>query len=521
MASKRNTLVLAYPNQRWHKDDFQTNWNLNPSTLCLLAAAVDELVDVEIIDAQFYDMSLEEFVDRVQAINPRYVGISILTTEYKETLHLSAAAIKERLQDVVIIAGGVHVTIEHLDVMSDENIDYGVIGDGEYVLRDLIAHLQGEGDLPSTGLTYRDPGGGLVVQERAVIDDLDALPMPNYELVRMEDYISVAPRIGPNRPPDMPYARLVITRGCPVGCSFCQVESISGKRVRSPSVGKVVDELVYLRDKHGIRSFMIDDDNIVIKKKFFKQLLQEIIDRELGLSFHIHAFAIFSLDDEMLDLMVRAGCRAINVAIEAGTQRVMDEIVMKPIKLETVPPLIKKVRDAGLSVIANFIIGFPGESWSEIRETIAFAEQCGAQYSKFFVAVPLKGTKMWDMALELEAMNLPSTTGILDWRYSQITSDEWTAEDVSILRAYEWDRVNFATAEKRRTVAAMWGVSEAEIQRVRKSTRDAVIAAIGSGGDPDLEDVDNGATPAQRWSDPGSARTSDTLASAAVPVSIR
>ncbi len=46
-------------------------------------------MDVEIIDAQFYDMSLEEFVDRVQAINPKYVGISILTTEYKETLHLS------------------------------------------------------------------------------------------------------------------------------------------------------------------------------------------------------------------------------------------------------------------------------------------------------------------------------------------------------------------------------------------------------------------------------------------------
>lgn len=518
---KRETLVLAYPNQRWHKDDFQTNWNLNPSTLCLLAAAVEDLVDVEIVDAQFYDMGIDEFIDRVEEINPRYVGISILTTEYKETLHLAAARLKDRLDDAVIIAGGVHVTIEHHDVMSDHNIDFGVIGDGEYVLRDLLAHLQGLGELPSTGLAYRSAEGSVIVQGRAVIDDLDALPMPNYGLVRMEDYISVAPRIGPNRPPEMPYARLVITRGCPVGCSFCQVEEISGKRVRSPSVGKVVDELVYLRDRYGIRSFMIDDDNIVIKKKFFKQLLQEIIDRDLGLSFHIHAFAIFSLDDEMLDLMVRAGCRAINVAIEAGTQRVMDEIVLKPIKLETVPPLIKKVRDAGLSVIANFIIGFPGESWSEIRETIAFAEQCGAQYSKFFVAVPLKGTKMWDMALELEAMDLPSGAGILDWRYSQITSDEWTAEDVSILRAYEWDRVNFATAEKRRTVATMWGVSEEEIERIRKSTRDAVIAAIGSEDQQDATaDGGAGSSPARRWSDPGSARSSKASAGAAVSVSI-
>ena len=123
---------------------------------------------------------------------------------------------------------------------------------------------------------------------------------------------------------------------------------------------------------------------------------------------------------------------------------VMDQVVLKPINLETVPPLIKKVREAGLSVIANFIIGFPGETWAEIRETISFAENCGAEYSKFFVAVPLKGTKMWDMALEMGTMSAPFGAAHLDWRFSQITSNEWTAEDVSILRAYEWDRVNFA-----------------------------------------------------------------------------
>jgi len=508
VASKRNTLVLAYPNQRWHKDDFQTNWNLNPSTLCLLAAVVDELVDVEIIDAQFYDLSLDEFVDRVQTINPKYIGISVLTTEYKETLHLSVAAIKERLQDVVIIAGGVHVTIEHMDVMSDPAIDYAVIGDGEYVLRDLLGYLEGAGELPSTGLAFRNENQ-LVVQERAVIADLDSLPMPKYELVRMEDYISIAPRIGPNRPPEMPYARLVVTRGCPVGCSFCQVEEISGGPVRSPSVSKVVDELIFLRDSYGIRSFMIDDDNIVIKKVFFKKLLQEIIDRDVALSFHIHAFAIFKLDDEMLDLMVRAGCRAINVAIESGNQRVMDQVVLKPINLETVPPLIKKVREAGLSVIANFIIGFPGETWAEIRETISFAENCGAEYSKFFVAVPLKGTKMWDMALEMGTMSAPFGAAHLDWRFSQITSNEWTAEDVSILRAYEWDRVNFATAEKRKAVATLWGVTEEEIQQIRKKTRDAVIASIITSGDGDGQNGEHVPSPAERWSDPGSARTGE------------
>jgi len=472
----KKTLVLAYPNQKWAKDDFQTNWNLNPSLLCLLGAMVQDEVNVEIIDAQFYDMSLEEFVDKVEHAKPDYIGISILSTEYKDTLHSAVAGLRERLPDPIIIAGGVHVTIEYQDVMSDPGIDYAVIGNGEYVLRNLLRHLNGRDDFPMVGLVYRD-GEKLVAQAKAVIEDLDALPMPNYDLVHMEDYIVEGPRIGPLRPPEMPYVRLVITRGCPVGCSFCQVEEISGKKVRAPSAKKVVDELIYLRDRYKLKSFLIDDDNIVIKKKFFKEVLRQIIDRELNLTFIIGAFAIFALDDEMLDLMVRAGCIGINVAIESGSQRVMNDIVLKPIKLETVPPLIQKVRDAGMFVISNFIVGFPGETWQEIRDTVRFAEHCGADYVKFFVAVPLKGTLLWDMATDIGAISDETGGARVDWRFSQITSDEWTAEDISILRAYEWDRINFETPEKRKHMSDLWGVSEEEMHKLRKTTRDMVTTS--------------------------------------------
>jgi len=466
----KNTLVLAYPNQKWAKEDFQTNWNLNPSLLCLLGAMVKDDVNVVIIDAQFYDLSLDEFVDQVARAQPTYIGISILSTEYKDTLHTAVAALRRRLPEPTLIAGGVHVTIEYKDVMSDPGIDYAVIGNGEYVLRDLLRHLEGPGALPGEGLAYRK-GDQLVVQNKAVIEDLDALPMPQYDLVRMEDYITEGPRSGPLRPPEMPYVRTVITRGCPVGCSFCQVEEISGKKVRAPSAKKVVDELIYLRDRYGIKSFLIDDDNIVIKKKFFKEVLRQIIDRKLGLKFIVGAFAIFALDDEMLDLMVRAGCVGINIAIESGSQRVMNDIVLKPIKLESVAPLIQKIRATGMFVISNFIIGFPGETWAEIRETITFAENCGADYVKFFVAVPLKGTRLWDIATDIGAI---SEDVRVDWRFSQITSDEWTAEDVSILRAFEWDRINFETPEKRQHMANLWAMSEQDMSELRKQTRDMV-----------------------------------------------
>ena len=114
--------------------------------------------------------------------------------------------------------------------------------------------------------------------------------------------------------------------------------------------------------------------------------------------------------------MVRAGCIGINVTIESGSQRVMNDIVLKPSKLETVAPLIQKVRDTGMYVISNFIVEFLGEKWQEIRDTVHFSEHCGADYVKLFVAVPLKGTLLWDMATDIGVRREPiqkSTRSVL------------------------------------------------------------------------------------------------------------
>jgi hypothetical protein len=81
---------------------------------------------------------------------------------------------------------------------------------------------------------------------------------------------------------------------------------------------------------------------------------------------------------------------------------------------------------------------------------------------------------MWDRAIELDAF-VGDLTGVkVEWRYSQIKSDEWTSKDVSILRTYEWDRINFATAKQRRNLAKIWGLSEEELEKIRKETRDTI-----------------------------------------------
>jgi len=179
---QRKRLLLAYPNMRWQKDDSVTLWNLDPTALCLLAAMVKDLVDVKIIDAQFHNLDRDTFKQQVAEYQPDYVGLSLLTSEYEEALYCAADLVKESCPGIPVLAGGVHVTTMPEHVMETcSAIDYCVIGEGEYVLRELLLFLQGLGTLPENGLAFRDYG--LVVQQQAMVDDLSKLPWPGYELV--------------------------------------------------------------------------------------------------------------------------------------------------------------------------------------------------------------------------------------------------------------------------------------------------------------------------------------------------
>ena len=465
-------IVLTYPNQRWEKVDSNTNWDLSPATLCLLGAMIKDLFEVKIIDAHFYNLSVEEFKDQLREFKPDFVGISVLTTEYAKILDIAAAAAKDVNKEIIVIAGGVHVTMEYESIMKNNHINYAIRGEGEYVLRDLLKYLDGTGTIPSKGLVYWE-NGEIVVQEQAFVEDLTKLPWPDYSLVRFEDYIHKGPRIGPHRPPEYPYVMIAATRGCPFGCSFCQVETISGRKVRARDPEDFVDELIFLKQRYGIKSLIFVDDNIVMAKDFFIRMLELFIEKKLDLKFFIGAFAIFLLTDELLDLMVKAGCVGVNVAIEAGTERVLKEIIHKPVNLEKAKDMIAKIISRGLYCLANFIVGFPGETWNEIRETIRYAETCGADYVKIFVAVPLNRTKMRDAAKKMGVLTDSEHVNV-DWRYGQIVSEEWTSKDVSILRAYEWDRINFSTPERRKKTSELWGISEQEMEKIRKETRDAL-----------------------------------------------
>ena len=135
----------------------------------------------------------------------------------------------------------------------------------------------------------------------------------------------------------------------------------------------------------------------------------------------------------------------------------------------------------GLFVAANFILGFPTETWSEIRKTIDFAEEINVDYTKLFIAIPLRNTEMYDLAERTNSIIKDTYDADSAWSVGGlIKSKEWTADDLTILRAYEWDRINFSNPKKLRKIADRMGVTIEELNEIRKRTLKNAIKAISS-----------------------------------------
>jgi anaerobic magnesium-protoporphyrin IX monomethyl ester cyclase len=263
---------------------------------------------------------------------------------------------------------------------------------------------------------------------------------------------------------------MITSRGCPFRCSFCEAGKISGKNVRLRTVENILNEMIWLKEKYGIKALLFDDDNLVFDKDRAKRLFKQMIAMKIGLKWNAIAMAAYRLDEEMISLMKNSGCQYVNIAIESGVERVLEEIIHKPLKLSQAIEVASLLKKYKIDFAANFIIGFPGETWDEIRGTIKFAEEYDADYTKIFIATPLPNTELYDLALKGGYLNKGFGSDRHLWTDGCIDTEEFRSQDLKILRAYEWDRINFSNYKKRAKIADIMGISLERLEEIRKNT---------------------------------------------------
>jgi pyruvate-formate lyase-activating enzyme len=190
-----------------------------------------------------------------------------------------------------------------------------------------------------------------------------------------------------------PMLGLYPVRGCPYQCKYCSVIKIAGRHVRSPQIESTLESLRRARNA-GIRMVMFVSDNF---NKFpdIRQLLEEMIRQDLGLSFHCQCDTQIARDPALIELMGRAGCYEMFVGVESisrDTLKAVGKFHNDPARYEA---LVRMCREAGIRAHFSNIIGFPDQDESAVRSHVDALKQLSPTIVSFYILTPIPGTEQY------------------------------------------------------------------------------------------------------------------------------
>lgn len=341
-------------------------------------------------------LGFEDIAQHVRETKPDIVGISSIFTSVFPVARELAKRLKAENENIRIVLGGNHPSIVPLDVLRDDFIDYLILGEGEYSFIELVKKIEsGHADDLSgiAGVGYRGRDGKVIINQPELIKNLDELLFPDFSLLPMEKYFGISA--------EGRTVKMITSRGCTFNCCFCSVPKSSQRRFRARSPENVISEIDSLVRLYGIEGIMFEDDNMTLNIKRAKRIFELIIDRGYGLKLYARNFRADRFDRELATLMKRAGFDTIWITPESGNKRVLETLIDKKFKLEDVDKSVVLLREAGLDVAAAFVIGIPGETMSEIEDTINYARKLkgmGVKEFWFSIAQPIVGTRLYEDA---------------------------------------------------------------------------------------------------------------------------
>jgi radical SAM superfamily enzyme YgiQ (UPF0313 family) len=223
------------------------------------------------------------------------------------------------------------------------------------------------------------------------VDDLDSLPYPKWN-----DYFKRFPLrnnfLAYNADIAIP---ILATRGCPYSCfQYCTYPLQQGRKVRAREPKKIVDEILFWKNKYNIKKFVFRDPVFSINRKHTVELCNLIISANIKIKFLIETH-LNNLDDELMTLLRKAGLEMVYVGIESSNVSVLKDIKRFTIEKDKQYEVIKKLTDLGISVKSMFMIGNPGDTKETIINTMLYANFLPHQLVQYSVFTPYPGTPVY------------------------------------------------------------------------------------------------------------------------------
>ncbi|MFC2143110.1 B12-binding domain-containing radical SAM protein [Candidatus Aenigmatarchaeota archaeon] len=368
-------IMLIFPSQslkeRYAHDVGNVGGFLPPLGLCYMAAVLEKGGhEVRLLDCPVNNYGSEDVVNEISKFNPEMIGIAALTSLSSITAKL-CDMIKEKFPGTTIMLGGPHATIMADELAKNTKADIIVRKEADGIINDIVNDLE----------KYKQ----MKIVDAGLVDNLDDLPIPARHLLEMEKYSSL-----PNTYKDDPKTfQMVTSRGCPFTCTFC---FDSHGKFRQRSVGSVMNEIRTLKDVYKIKEIAFWDDILTLNKQWTYDFCSEMEKENMIWS----CYTRFDLvDQDLLYAMKKAGCWNIFFGIEAGDDKLLQNI-KKRMTVQQMTDAVKMVKKAGIEIRGSFMLGLPGETPELARKTIQLAIDLEPDYAQFSLTTPYPGTNIWD-----------------------------------------------------------------------------------------------------------------------------
>jgi radical SAM superfamily enzyme YgiQ (UPF0313 family) len=360
-----------------------------PSLLSGLGYVSEALIRAG-IENRVIDMALgyseADLLKIAREFNPDLFGFFLMTYRYRDHYRL-IGQIRQAFPQATIVVGGPHLSTNREEVLeSCAAVDYGVVREGEETLVELCTGKEPAG---IGGLIWRENGIVRYNGDRAPVTDLDRVAFPSFSAFELDKY----PYPGASK--EITPMPIVTSRGCPYSCIYCPVKTAIGRHIRFRTPENILQEIKSRYDQ-GYRSLWIADDNFTINRKRVVEVCELILSSDLpglrlGCGNGIRADLV---DRELLELMRRAGFWYLAFGIESGSNSTLKNL-KKGYCIEDAERGVREACELGFEVVLFFLLGSPGETEQDFRQSMALAERYPVADVRFYNLMPFPKTELY------------------------------------------------------------------------------------------------------------------------------
>lgn len=352
----------------------------------------------EVFDSTF--STLDKLKEKLISTTPNVVAIyTNLMTKLNVLKIIKFVRSEASLSHTRIVLGGPEVR-NHTENFLNYGADFIIIGEGEETTLELIKFLelpislspQAESrseELRSIkGIAYLENGKVITTPERALIKDVNTLPFPNRQKIDFSPYLN-----GWKTHHGYSMMSVNTMRGCPYTCKWCSRAVYGGTyRRRSPQL--VAQEMKHIKDTYNPDMIWFVDDVFTIHHKWLTEFAEEVNKQDAIIPYEIISRAD-RLNEEVIKILKASGCFRVWVGAESGSQKIIDAMDRRVDVMQT-RQMIRLAKQHGLEAGTFIMLGYPGETKQDIKETIEHLVQSNPSQYTITIAYPIKGTELYN-----------------------------------------------------------------------------------------------------------------------------